>query len=982
MQTFLQELANRLLTNNANDLSKLVVMFPSLRARVFFNKALADQIADRPIWQPRYTTIDEIMERGSGMRRGERIKLISELYKIYKRELKSESFDRFYHWGEMLISDFDMIDKYMVDPDMLLQNISDIKKIEADVSYLTEEQELLIKSFWMSVYRGSDTESLSIHKQRFLKVWEALPRIYKAYRERLVALKIGYPGLIYRITAERILAGEEIVLDNRRYIVAGFNALSKSEQILFDHLAKRRSDTEFYWDYDNYYVANREHEAGRFMRENIERYRNSTPLSCDNFTSKKEMRVTACVSNVAQAKYTSTILREIHESQLDNGESSKELNKETAIVLTDENLLTPLLHSLPEELCKVNVTMGFPFKNTSAYSFIEALLALQAHGRERDNVSLFYHKDVTWILAHPYIVDCCNIKAKSLTEAILSDRMTTVENRIFTKEYYNDKKYDYSDPLLAKIFVKVNDWNQLSNYIVDVISTILSHLSPTDDTITDEAPIELGPLTVAIDEITKLTLSMQSIEFDSRDDSGEQEIIFSTDIFTSLLRRHLQSTTTPYEGKPLEGVQVLGILETRNIDFKNVIILSMTDANFPGRYSDKASFIPYSLRIAYGLPTPEEHEAMYAYYFYRLLQRAERVDMLYCSRADENTGECSRYIYQLDFESNHKINKQAVGVDLNIDKVREISIEKGEMEMAKLMSYTQEYSNNKLSPTALFRYIECPLKFYFASIAGLRSKDEISDKIDSLTLGNILHDSMESLYKKGVIDSLDPQTHIEKLKNREVVEPIVDEVISKLLHSRTSEYTGDTLLVRDIIIKYIINGILEYDSHRKGFKVVGLETDISYDYPTDMGFSVKLYGRADRIDELKNNNIQVIDYKSGSETHLEFSDITSLFHGKSQQRISNIFQTLLYAMILQRKKGVDTIPSLYYASHMHNPEYSPLITELKKKRVIERYSMVADDFEEELNNTLRELFDPQKNFTQVEDTHTCSLCDFNRICRR
>ncbi len=280
MSTFLKELATKLLDNYSNDLSQLVVMFPSLRARTFFNDAI-EQASNRPTWQPHYTTIDDLMSRGSGLVRGERIRLISELFKIYNEKFPREEFDHFYYWGDMLISDFDMIDKYLVDANMLLRNIENIKEIESDVSYLTEEQERIlqhIKRFWSSVHTG---ESLSAQKKRFLEVWKALPEIYERYRARLIELKIGYPGLLYRITAERIIAGEDIDLEPKRHIIAGFNALSKSEQILFKHIAKSDMGAEFYWDYDDYYVAKsgiEEHEAGIFLRNNIKDYPCNDPL--------------------------------------------------------------------------------------------------------------------------------------------------------------------------------------------------------------------------------------------------------------------------------------------------------------------------------------------------------------------------------------------------------------------------------------------------------------------------------------------------------------------------------------------------------------------------------------------------------------------------------------------------------------------------------------------------------------------------------
>lgn len=385
MISFQRELAERLLKSYSYDFSSLVVMFPSLRARTFFNDAVSS-ITNSPIWQPSWTTVDELMQGGSGLVRGERIRLIAELFKVYHKYHQHETFDHFYFWGDMLISDFDMIDKYMVDAKMLLTNIKDIKEIEADVSYLSVDQERIIR-FWSSVYSN---ESISAQKRRFLEIWESLPAIYEEYRERLKAIGIGYPGLLYRTTAERIQRGDAIELPNKRFIIAGFNALSESEKILFDYIAKSENGAEFYWDYDSYYVDNKDHEAGLFMRDNIKQFSNIEPVSHDNFTTApKQLCATGCVSNIAQVKYIKSILEDI---------PADELNKDTAIVLTDESLLTPLLHSLPESIGKVNITMGYPLKNSPVYSLIERIIALQAHGLVKDDTTLFYHTFRNYLL--------------------------------------------------------------------------------------------------------------------------------------------------------------------------------------------------------------------------------------------------------------------------------------------------------------------------------------------------------------------------------------------------------------------------------------------------------------------------------------------------------------------------------------------------------------------------------------------------------
>lgn len=939
-KSFQRELAERLLERHSGDLSSLVILFPSLRARSFFNSALSSLVT-KPTWQPKWTTIDELMESASGLVRGERIRLIAELHNIYVKYHPNEDFDKFYFWGDMLIADFDMIDKYLVDASQLLRNLEDIKELEADVSYLTPEQ-LRIISFWKSI---GDNDSLSEQKRRFLKIWRSLPAIYTEFRERLTLLGFAYTGMIYRTAVERIKSDKEINIPKRRYVIAGFNALSESEKRLFDYLSNSEHGAEFYWDYDNYYTDNRSHEAGTFMRDNLKQFPAAEPISSDNFTKiEKDIKSVACVSNVVQCKYAAQLLSEL---------DPKKLDKRTAIVLTDENMLIPMLHSLPESVDKVNITMGYPLKITLAHSLVERLMELQAHSRPRDEMAVFYHVDVLGILSHPYIVDSVGKRAEELYANIVSERLTSIEENLFAE-----------DGILSVIFRKHNDWLSLAKYLLEVLGLVGSKLSELDK-------MHAEYINIAYDEISKTMLSIQQCN---------KEI--KGDIFVSLIRRHLQTVTIPYEGEPLEGIQIMGILETRNIDFENVIILSMTDTNFPSDKTGQSSFIPYNLRAAYGLPTPEQHEAMYAYYFYRLVQRAKSVSMLYCSRADDkSTGECSRYIYQLEYESPYTIKHQSVGVDLSVESVEPIVVEKGDYEQQILSRYLKPGGEHSLSPTALFRYIECPMKFYLHSVAKLKPKDEISDTIDALTFGSILHLTMEALYAE-FENKPNPMAEIENKRKRSIVEAAVDKTIQDILHVDSKSFSGDTILVRDIIIKYIMRGIMRYDAASEGFTIKGLEKDVACSYPISNGRTVNISGIADRIDILPNNKIQIIDYKSGNTPHLEFNGLSNLFRGPARERISNIFQTLLYAMILNRNEGLESMPTLYFASKMLSDDYSPKILDKQNGEHVECYSSYAEEFENELTTVLNELFDFSTPFKQTEDSDACTFCDFKTICRR
>ena len=948
MTTFLQEVAADLYDRYGEEISSLHLLFPSRRARVFFIDALS-RVAARPLWQPRWTTVDELMTEASGLRAGDRIRLITELYKIYSR-FHTESFDKFYFWGELLLTDFDTIDKYRIDAGMLFRNLADIKEMEADISYLTPEQ-LKIVAFWANF---RDEEALSQEKRRFLAVWQTLGPVYRQFRERLSELGMAYTGMVHRTAAERLRSGEFAFDDGRRFAAIGFNALSECEKELFKHLASA-AGAEFYWDYDDYYKERTEQEAGMFVRDNLIRFPARGRITHDHFREPKRFEVVSTVSNVVQCKHVAKILRDLAAEQ-------GPLGKETAIVLTDEELLTPLLHALPAELGKINVTMGYPLKRSLVYSFVERLIELQHHAREKQGAELFYHADVSGLLAHPYMMGEDEAANARMLEEIVRSRRIMVEGGTLRHSQ-----------LSCAIFRRVRGWRSLSDYLVGAVSQV--HRSLSDD---DSARRRTEFLAVVAEELTKLSNSLEECDLD-----------LSESIYTSLLRRHLQTLRIPYEGEPLEGIQVMGILETRNLDFRNVLLLSMNDDNFPGSVVSGNSFVPYNLRAAYALPTPEHHEGVYAYYFYRLVQRAEHVSLIYCAHADEkSTGEPSRYIRQLAYESPFELSYREVGIDVNRAESVPIEVPKTGAVAEKLARFVAEESPAALSPTAFFRYVACPLRFYFHSLARLKADDEIAEEVDAPMFGTILHAAMQRLYAP-LVGQPDPGEKLRALvRSDEVMRAVVDAINENYLQDPAAEqdsYSGNLLLVRDIVVRYLRNGILPYDAAHDRFTVEGLERRIGYEFAFESGgrrLRVLFEGIADRIDRLPDGALRVVDYKTG-EPHLEFRGVAALFEGEAKQRQANILQTLLYAMMLAGSCASDAEPALYYVRAMNRPDYSPQLIDRERGRTGGRYSEYREEFETMLRRTLAELFDPTVPFRQCDDAeHTCRYCDFREICRR
>ncbi len=948
MRGFLNEVAERLYTKYGAEISQLKLIFPSRRSRIFFTEALTE-VATEPLWQPSWQSLDELMAEATPLRHGDSIRLIAELYKIYST-IHAEDFDKFYFWGEILLSDFDMIDKYMVDADMLFANVADLKELDSDLSYLTEQQKKII-SFWSSLQDGRE---LSKEKQRFLEVWRSLPSIYHRFKARLSELGIAYTGMIQRSAVERLASGEFSFSHDDRYVLVGFNALSECEKRLVDNLSKVAS-VDLFWDYDNYYTANSEQEAGLFLRDNIRRYGETFELSHDNFAASKSLNVVSAASNVLQCKYASQIISQLQEQG--------KVDKETAIVLTDENLLTPLLYALPSETGKVNVTMGYPIKQSLSYSLVERLLSLQSNAKRRSSDDpQFYHVDVVALLAHPYI------------NAIDKERFTAVESNITLERLISvDRSYLLREEseCMELLFTACDSWQTLSAYLRGVVSYVAKYPYSGEDSM---QRVEF--LATISESLTTLHNSLEGCNIE-----------LSLSIYISLLRRMLQTLRVPFEGEPLEGVQVMGILETRNLDFKNVIILSMNDDNFPGNRMTTPSYVPYNLRSAYGVPTPEHHEGVFAYYFYRLIQRAENVWMIYCSHADDKTtGEASRYIYQLDYESGFDLTRTDVGVDVNLYEPSKIEIEKsGEVDRL-LARYTDENDPRTLSPSAINRYVACPLRFYFQHIANIKSSDELTEDVDNSMFGNILHDAIDHLYRPLVGCGAVGDKIAAMREDRATIEKEVLASIRKVCKVRDSvaddAISGDLLLIKDIVVRYIADGVMAFDAATTDLEIFGTEQKHRYQLKLHSGESVVIEGTLDRVDLLPSGKLRVVDYKSGGK-HLEFKSIESLFNGEPEERQGHIIQTMTYSMILQKSQHREVVPSLYYVRFMNTPDYSPLLIDKSSAEgAIASYKTHSEPFEEELTAKLTELFDRTIPFRQADKQEgCCDYCDFRKICR-
>lgn len=958
METFLHRVARHLWDAYGEEIGSLTVLLPNNRSRVFFVDALS-QIAGKPIFGPRFISIDTLMCDLAGMRRVDHIKAITELYKIYSK-YHNEEFDDFYHWGEVLLSDFDAVDKYRIDADMLFTNISDLKDLDRDLSYLEDVHIEAIKRFWGSFDVSPNQPE---HQKTFLTIWNTLLPIYHEFREELATQDVGYSGMIYRRAAELLDEGVAELPVGGGYAVVGFNALSTTEKRLFNYL-KTAHEAHFYWDYDEYYLKDKKQEAGLFLRENLSAY----PAPADfelpsHFSDPKEINVVATASDSLQTKYVTEFIDQLLARD-------KGVDKRTAIVLTNEGLLSPLLYSLPsgpdpQNPIQYNVTMGYPLRSTLAYSFVERLLLLQQRVKVSSGGSVaFYHSDVEGLLIHPFVVAVEGEQAKRLRSDIVR------QGRI----YVSTARFEGGGPLVRQIFTPSNSAEEIHDYLEAIIAVVGQ--SDIDGESKEQRGLRRECFGLIWEALAKSRNSL-------RECYTTISMKFVT--YVSLLRKVLQGLSIPYKGEPLSGVQVMGILETRNLDFDNVLLLSMSDDNFPSGRIKEISFIPFNLRMAYGLPTPHDSEGVYAYYFYRLLQRARRVDMVYCSVGDKSsTGEQSRYIYQLDFESDHKLTRIEKVMGVNISDSDDVVIEKSG-EVAEQLTEFLDGGGRNLSPSALNKYIQCPLMFYFASVAGLKVEDEISEDVDNSLFGTIFHRAAELLY-----DTLDDKSphreQVDRMRNTPQVGQAVEKAISEVYYGEKSkrvpfgEYDGQIVMVYNIIEKYLNDGLLMFDSTCAGdFRVAGAEYKVTYDF--DFGpHTVKFKGTIDRFDVMADGRLRILDYKTGS-IHKEFAGVSNLLGDHPD---GHALQTLIYSMMVKNEQKHGRLPQgaitpqLYYVRGLNNTEYVPYLR--FGKNIIDNYDDYADELQGALAEKLAELFDFSRPFVATPSESACNYCDFAKLC--
>ncbi|WP_462358461.1 PD-(D/E)XK nuclease family protein [Phocaeicola coprocola] len=957
METFLKQVAHDLYNKTEGNFTKVAIVFPNKRASLFFNEYLAQE-SDRPIWSPTYVSISELFRQSSDLSIADPIKLVCDLYKVFQKATGSkETLDDFYFWGEMLIADFDDADKNMTDTHALFSNLKDLNELMDNYDFLEEGQKEALSQFFHNFSINQVTEL----KQRFISMWNVLGDIYAEYKALLESQSIAYEGMLYRQVIEQL---DVEALPYNKYIFVGFNVLNKVEHTLFKKL-NEAGKAMFYWDYDTFYLNKTPHEAGEFIRRNLRDFPSELPASFfDNLNQPKEVTFIESPTENGQVRYLPQWIRENLTSQ----------EKETAVVLCNEALLQPVLHALPDNVKHINITMGFPLSQTPAYSFVNALMELHTSGYNPNN-GRYLFAEVISVLKHPY--------TRQLSpEAEKLEQTLTRDNR-----FYPLPSELKQDNVLELLFTPRRNNLDLCSMLSEALKEVAVIYQQQAASHSD-----------AFDQLYRESLFKTYTlvnRFHTLIESKELNVQAGT--FQRLLTRVMSSSSIPFHGEPAIGMQVMGVLETRNLDFRHLIMLSVNEGQLPKAGGD-SSFIPYNLRKAFGMTTIDHKIAVYAYYFYRLMQRTEKVTLVYNTATDGiNRGELSRFMLQFLIEWGYPVLRKQLEAAQSPQDSTPIIIEKTPDVMERMKSVFDIRNNPKalISPSALNCYLDCPLKFYYKYVALLSAPDEVTADIDSAKFGSIFHYAAEHIYKDLTAHGkLISRENLETLLKDEVrLQTYVDngfkELFFNLPPNEQPEYNGIQLINSAVIVKYI-QQLLRNDLRYAPFTFIGSEQRIfeNIEICTSTGdIQSRIGGIIDRIDS-KGESLRIVDYKTGGDADTP-ANVQSLFI-PDKKRSNYVFQTFLYASIVCKKlreKNDSRLvaPALLYIHRAASESYSPVIQmgePRKPKEPVDNFTQHEGDFRENLKTLLEDIFNPDISFTQTEIEDKCAYCDFRALCKK
>ena len=946
-KTFLEYVAEDIIGKYGTDLSRIAVVFPNKRAALFLNEHLA-RIAGQPVWSPAYITISDLFRQHTDLKPADPIKLICDIHKSFTKCTGiDETLDHFYGWGQLLLADFDDIDKNMADADSIFCNLKDIHELD-DISYLDDEQKEMLKRFFANFSDDIESEL----KKRFLSLWSHFGDIYHDYNRRLTEQGIGYEGAIYR----KVASEETLHLKYDKYLFVGFNLIQKVERVLFSRLMKE-GKAKFYWDFDEYYMPTARAQQSASVPNNtasFAAYLTDFPNELDNtdrdiyanMRRPKRIRFISSPTENAQARFASNWLLE---------NDRYKAGRKTAVVMCDESILLPIMHSLPPEADKVNITSGFPLAMTPVASLVMLLFDLYTLGLRKKGTALNPHY-LKKLMAHPY--------ARHLQEVHLKG--------VHSKGVHLSQVHQEGSAALLQ-------------HIATLVKQVGIATKQEGDALTQESVFRMFTI---LNRLAALA------------DSGD--LLVDNTTLRRLVSQLVGAASIPFHGEPVVGVQIMGVLETRNIDFDNVLLLSCNEGNMPKGVND-SSFIPYSIRKAHGLTTIDNKVAIYSYYFHRLLQRAGDITIAYNNSTDNgHTGEMSRFMLQLLVESGQKIDHYSLTAKNQPSPLMPKPIEKDETALSKL----EEMS--RLSPSAINTYIRCKLAFYYQYIAHIKEPDSDPETIDNRMFGNIFHRAAYLIYKD--ITNHSPvieKTHIQAyLSNRKLLASVVDRAFEE---EECKTNNGLQIINREVIIEYVTK-LLKIDQQLCPFSILAMEeeakvyTQLSFTIPSggalkegalvssapDKHYSLTIGGIIDRLDAVTDKQtgkrrIRVVDYKTGNKPSSAIKSIEEVFDPKNiASKHSNYFlQAILYSLIVSRSKEWNAAndpvsPALLFIKQAATNDYDPTLC--IDKHPISDVTVYEEEFLTKLKETVADMYSPDAAFTPTDDRKKCELCPYRMLC--
>ena len=971
-RSFLHCVANTFYNQCLTDLKDYCFIFPNRRSGVFFEKELIE-CSQESFILPHITTISDFLSDISGLVECNRIESLLDLYEEYCSITgdKAESFDEFSYWGNIILSDFNDLDLYLVNDDRLFANLKEYKEIGTD--YLTDEQKKVLNEYFGESYSLSNsgidtfwkhTNNKSEQSSEYFYIWEMLGVLYKRFNERLRKKGITYSGQIYRKSVE-ILKNKPLTdFQHKQYVFVGFNVLSTSEYHIFSIL-KDKGIADFYWDLNSPALRDHNNKASHFINRNILNFKSKYDIEEERIESFPHIETKAIPSNVGQVKYAASIIDKLKsENKVDNPNNLLD----TAIVLPDENLFIPLSGSLnKEKLGPINITMGFPLKHSLIASLLTAISKTHRQSRKIKGEYCYYIEDIKSIFSHPYIKLITGNEIVDLQKRLQKERLFFIPFNILKE----------TCPSLVELFLPITEISIIE--LIKYTENILNFISGKIVTELDKShnnSIELTCVQKYIEQFYKFV-----------DIISNYNIKLNENTFFFLIDRFISSATVSLQGEPLEGLQIMGVLETRCLDFKNIIIPSMNERVFPRKHFSR-SFIPYTIRKSFGMATIEHQECMYAYYFYRMISRAENVYLLYDARTTGlGSGDASRYIQQLCkvySESNTQI--EHISFDISSSKDLNIAVPKTDRIMEKLNVYRTKDSGKYLSASSINSYILCPLKFYFEKVEGLYIDDEITEFMSNSTFGTIIHEIMLNIYNP-LKNKLVTKDYIESyLHNKNYcLDKLITRIVNREFYGKGDNcfdaLDGEGYMIEDVIKHYIIE-ILKYDSKQEFTYLQGEESgdDEEKGYWEDLDINFKQF--IDRVDSIETGSdssplLRIIDYKTGGDK-TSVSNFTSAMDNSKGKIFKAIIQIFLYCNFYNyiRKSDTPIKPLIYTVKDMSQAEIK-----INRKGVND-YHEYNDNFMEQMRLKINEMFDKDTPFTQTKNDNNCTYCKFKDFCRK